>query len=109
MHPALLALLQQRVTIEPYTEADPFGAPGYGPPVEYPARVVGEMRMVRTPDGEEVVSSTKVTIPGPPDGPEAVDPRSRITLPDGSQPPILAAPGYPDETGTIDHHVLRLA
>jgi len=102
-------MLGQEVVIEPYTGSDSFGAPVYGPGASYPARVVGEVKMVRSPTGEEVVSSTKVTIPGPPDGPEAVDPRSRITLPDGSTPPILAAPSYPDEYGDIDHIVLRLA
>lgn len=95
MDAALLDLLRQTVTIEPYTGPDPFGAPGYGPPVEYPARVRREAKMVRASDGEERVSSTVVWL----DGAAQVGPQDRITMPDGSHPPILAVESSPDETG----------
>lgn len=109
MHPELLALCRQRITIEPYLESDRFGTSIYGQGGEYPARVVGEVKMVRATTGEEMVSSTKVTIPGPPHGPASIDPRSRITLPDGSAPPILAMGTHPDEEGRLHHYTLRLA
>lgn len=109
MHAELLDFCRQRITIEPYIESDRFGAPVYGLGDEYPARVVGEVKMVRATTGEEKVSSTKVTIPGPPHGPGSIDPRSRITLPDGSTPPILAVGTHPDEEGRLHHFTVRMA
>ena len=109
MHREHRKLLRQLVTIEAYQDSDGFGGPGFAAGVEYAARVRATQRMVRSPDGEERVSSTVVTLPGPPEGPAAVDPRSRVTLPGGAKPPILAVESYPDEAGVIDHFKLRLA
>lgn len=109
MHREHRALLRQAVTVEPFEEEDGFGAASYDEPLEYPARVRPEHRMVPNREGEEKLSSTMITLPGPPEGPDAVDPRSRVTLPDGSQPPILAVQATPDELGEIDHFTIRVA
>lgn len=95
-----LALMPHQVTIQRFTGRDLFGQPQYGPPEVYRARVVGKQRLVRSRDGTEKVSATQVYVFGAP----AVSVEDRITLPDGSQPPILAVSRVPDETG--DHHVV---
>lgn len=71
-------LLRHRVTVEPY-EGDSAYGPVYGPTVVVRALVRPGVRMVRAPDGSEVVSSVAcfarrgLTCP----------PGSRLTLPDG--------------------------
>lgn len=97
MDAALRDLLQQQVTIEPFTSRNDYGAATYGAPVPYPCRVVEDLQMLRQPDGSQKLARHKVTL----DGDAVVDPRDRLTLPDGTVPRILAVERYPDETGTI--------
>jgi hypothetical protein len=63
------------------------GEPLYDPPVSCPANITNRIREVRTLDGDVRFASVQVMLLTPaPD----VTPADRITLPDGSQPPILA-------------------
>lgn len=109
MDATLLDLCQQTLTLEAPGSPDGFGGTAYGAAVAYPARIRGEAKLVRAADGQERVSSTVAWVPGPPDGPATIDPLSRATLPDGSQPPILAIESMPDETGAVDHFKVRFA
>lgn len=109
MHRAHLALMNDQIVIESWQGSDDFGAESYGAATEYQGRVRGEIKLVRNREGQEVVSSTRVTVPGPPEGPDSIDPRSRITLADGSTPPILEVGEAKDERGVIDHFTVRLA
>lgn len=63
------------------------GEGAYDPPVAVLANITNRVREVRTLDGDVRVSGTQIMLftPAP-----AVTPADRITLPDGSQPPILA-------------------
>lgn len=94
-------LMTQTVTIEPFSGLGSHGEATFGAGVEYPARVWGKARRVRTGAGEEVTSTVQALL-GTADAP--VGPRDRITLPSGFaliQPPILAVLRSPDEAGSI--------
>ncbi|WP_257032529.1 hypothetical protein [Streptomyces sp. 1331.2] len=89
-------LLRHRITVEPYLGDSAYG-PVYGPPVpDVPALVSDTVRLVRAPDGRQVVSSAQVLL-----DPDSVVPAgSRITLPSGriTTPITVAtvdAPGLP--------------
>lgn len=91
-------LMNDTVTVEPWTGQDAYAKPSFGAAVQYKGRVVSRIRMVRAFDGQEKVSSRTVWLAGD----LKVDPRDRLTLPDGTQPPILSVNAFPDETGP--HH-----
>ena len=96
--------LTDEVTREEYTGQNDYGEPSFGGAVTLKARVVYKPELVATGAGQisstvsEVVSTAKVYCSGVPQWGN----RDRITLPDGSQPVILAVHTYPDETG--EHH-----
>lgn len=98
MEKDFLALMPHTVTIQPLTGRDEYSRPTYGPGIQYRARVVGKQKLVRAADGSERVSATTIYVVGV----SGISPEDRITLPDGSQPPILAVSRMPDERG--DHH-----
>ena len=102
-HP-LLSLTAQTITLERRTSMDEYGAHAYGTAENLTARVVNRVRMVRDVAGQEVVSNTTIWIIGD-HGIKAVD---RITLPDGTQPPIINALTFPDESGLTHHQEVLL-
>ncbi|MER6360096.1 hypothetical protein [Kitasatospora sp. NPDC001527] len=89
-------LLRHRIVIEPYVGESAYG-PIYGPPLDdVPALVSESARLVRAPDGRQVVSSAQVVLDLDTDVPAG----SRITLPTGrTTVPItvstIDAPGLP--------------
>lgn len=93
--PDLLALMPHSVTIEPFSGVGSYGAPTYGSGVAYQCQVVRKSRLYRAADGTTAVSSTQVILSSSP----GVSPQSRITLPDGSKPPIVQIGSFPDENG----------
>lgn len=98
-----LDCMPDTVTIAPFTVQDEYGDPSFGPGVEFQARVVGKITLVRTLEGEERVSTKTVYIGGTP----TVTPRDKITLPapnDPLEPPILSVGDFPDEQGK--HHTV---
>jgi len=74
----------------------------YAAPVSVRCRVVNKTRMARNAQGQEVVSTTTVYIDGAP----GIAPADRVTLPDGSTPPIIAVQSFPDDTGNRYEAVL---
>lgn len=81
-------LLPDSVTIEPYTGSDGYGAPQFGSGVSYKARIEWGPKDVKNPAGEEVVSNARIFIATA----NAIDTRSKITLPVGRgpvNPPII--------------------
>lgn len=91
-------MLHDTITYEPYTGRDPIGGgPSYGSPIEVKCRWVRKMRYVANKDGATIMSSSFVRTP--PFG--EFDVQSRITLPDGSTPPILSFETSPDENGDL--------
>lgn len=97
-----LDLMVHTITLERRTGLDEYGDPVFGSGITLRCRVVGQERFTRAVDGQEVVSTTTVYVIGD-NGIKSVD---RITLPDGTQPPILATRTFPDEFGTHHQEVL---
>lgn len=94
-------LMPDEVTVKAPTDpADFYGNPTFGPAQTVQCRVVGVPRMVRGPDGREVVSSATIYCSG--SSAVTVTVTHEITLPDGSKPKILAVATYPDDDGR--HH-----
>jgi hypothetical protein len=97
---ALLSLLNYTVVIEHYNGMDEYTEyPNYQPPITLAAWVVARHRMLRTPTGEQVNANTTVIVNGDP----AIGLLDRITLQDGTQPPILSVHKAMDQFGQIHH------
>lgn len=97
-------VLNQTITIEPVTGYDKFGKRTYGTAVSYECRIVEKLERVVDFDGRDTSATTVVWGLGhPTSGVPNVGPDSRVTLPDGTQPPVIYYAVYPDETGR-DHH-----
>lgn len=100
---AIVSLLDDTVTIEPFVSQDTSQAPTYGAAVTYPAQVLPWVERTIDAQGREFRSSAKAAKVIIPDR-LAVDPRSRITLPAGfvpNQPPIRAV--RPNKGLGLDH------
>lgn len=88
LDPGMLDLMEDTVTIEPFSSVDQYQAVTFGAAVTYRAQVLPYVERVIGPDGREVRSTAKVIVPDR----LSIDPRSRITLPSGfnpASPPIL--------------------
>jgi hypothetical protein len=79
---ALLELMTDTVTIEPFVSMTGNQAHTYGSAVTYQAQVLPFSTRIINQQGREVESTASVIIPGR----IAVDHRSRITLPSGFSP-----------------------
>lgn len=85
------------VTIEPRTGLSPHNTPLYGAAYTVQARVEFNPKMIRNREGREVISNATIYLAVA----YTVHPYDRITLPDGSQPPILHVYSLPDTLGTF--------
>jgi hypothetical protein len=96
--------LQLDVTLEAWTGSDAHGAPTYATAVSIPAIVEMKNRLVKLKNGEVVASRAQVTFlrPVTANGAtgrrEPIDPRDKITLPDGETGPILDVEGLFDSS-----------
>lgn len=96
VNPHWASMMTQTVTIEPYSSpGSHIGKETYGTGVEYRARFVEKTRLVRSASGEELAARGVVWI----NASSGISTKDRITLPDDTQPPILAVESYPDEMG----------
>lgn len=96
----MLTLLEDTVTIEPFSSLSSSQAATYGASVSYAAQVLPWSERGIDAQGKEWKSAAKVIIPER----VAVDIRSRITLPAGfspNQPPIRAV--RPIKGLSLDH------
>jgi hypothetical protein len=106
LNSSMLALMEDRITIEPYTGTNSQQAPTYGTAVTYQAQVLPFVERVILAGGREVRSTTSVIIPDR----LFIDQRSRITLPAGivpQQPPILGV--QPLRGLALDHTRILLS
>lgn len=92
------ALMPATITRAAYSSQDAYGKVTHGAGTNFSARVLRKQEKVLDRDGNEKVANTVVWIYGSP----AWDVRDKITLPDGTTPPILQIAVIPDEGG--DHH-----
>lgn len=107
---AFLELMPSTVTISTRSSHNSYGEASYGSGTSYRARVVAQTGFVRAAGGfglsghfETVEVRTVVWIAST----GVITTDDRITLPDGTTPPIVAVERYPDEDGT-HHHKLML-
>lgn len=113
---SVTADLQDEITIEAYIGQDKWGAPSYATGVSYDALVEHKQRLVRDFNGNEVTSATRLTVLQPiaANGDadrlrEPIDPRDKITLPDGTTHTALAEEGLVDpSTGKPFMHEIAL-
>lgn len=98
------SMLIHRVTVEPYQGVGPSG-PSYGPPVEVKCLKEDKVRLVRSPNGDEVVSSaTFYALPG-----TTAPAKSRVTLPGGRKTTVISvADADGGNLGTPNHVEVRL-
>ena len=84
----LTNLLNQTITLSTFNSTDKYGDCSYNSPVSYKARVERRIKIVRSMQGMEAVSTAAIYL----DGTVSLDSKGRdkITLPDGSTPIILA-------------------
>lgn len=100
---AFIDLMPSTVTISTRTTHNNYGEPSYGSGTSYRARIVNKPEFVRGADGEVIEVRTVVWMRST----GTIDASDRITLPDGTTPPILAVARFPDDDGT-HHHRLSL-
>lgn len=80
------------VTVEPFDELDGYAQPSYGSSTSYDAVVDSTTRLMRMPNGQEVLAKHRITFLES----VAIGSKDRITLPDGSTGPILDVSGVMD-------------
>lgn len=101
----LLDLLEDTITIEPFTALSSSQAGSFGTAVTYAALIQRGAKRIIGPSGREIISNTSIIIPDR----VAVDQRSRVTLPAGfvpQQPPIIGV--EPLKGLGMDHTVIYL-
>ncbi len=93
------------ITIEPFSSYDEYRARSFGVSVTYTARVTEEFTQVMDLNGLEQTSTHTVWIaPHATSGlPTGLTTNARVTLPDGSTPPLLSYRLISDDEG--DHHM----
>jgi hypothetical protein len=96
----LLELMPFTITIASVTSVDKFNKRTYGSAVSYRCRIVARMEQVVTEDGRQAQSSHILWVAPPASGViPNLRPNCKLTLPDGTTPPVLAIETYPDEDG----------
>jgi hypothetical protein len=91
-------LLHDPVTVETVAGREQIGNEvTYNQPQSVMGRWVRRPRLARQGDGALIMSSSFVRIPVV----EGLTPEGRVTLPDGSQPPIVSVETSPDEDGNL--------
>lgn len=107
LHPAMLELMPDSVTIEPFISQTSARVATYGASVSYRAQVLPHIERVVDRNGVERRSTGEVIIPER----VAIDDRSRLTIvsPAGyvpSQPPIMAVKPYGGVLGLDSTQIL---
>lgn len=94
--PDLLELLPHTVQIASPTGYSVYGTASFGSPSTYQARLIVKPGAIRTMQGEVVESRTVAWVAST----RTFTVADRITLPDGTTPPIVLIEQYPDEDGS---------
>ena len=95
-----LELCVHSITRNAFASLNAYGAPTYSTQSStFAARVVYENTLVRAFDGTQSVARTHVTV-----ATTAIwNPKDKVTLPDGTYPPMISMNIIPDENGA--HHI----
>ena len=106
--------LQVVVEHEAWVGQDSYGKPQFATAVARPALVEAKQRMRRMTNGQEVLQLASITFLQMPEANgaegrrEPIDPRDRLTLPDGITGPIIDVSGMTDP-GTDAAYLLEVA
>lgn len=110
--PELRVLLGQIIMLEKWVGQTEYGDASYGSKMQVACRIEGKVRMVRTVEGLEQISTTTIYVYGDRDVP-MITTQDRITLPSPpytapipNQPPIIAVIHMPDETGELYQEIM---
>lgn len=105
IEPEYRELFSEQVTLLPKVSMDKYGRRTHASAGSViPAHLVSEVRLIRTPDGREVVETGRVYLYG---AYEQIDTDYLIVLPDGSSPVILAV-DTPHDNIDAHHTVVRV-
>ncbi len=94
----LRAFMTSTITVEPWKSQDQYGVPTYDAKISIVARISEKPTRVLDATGQTVVTGAVAWTDA---GSTVITAKDRITLPDGSQPPLLAVHRMPDENGTV--------
>jgi len=100
MDPALRDMLGETITQRVYVSQDLAGAPTYGAPFTRPGRMEWKPQRIPMGTGEERVSRAKIFLEPTP----SISVHDRLTLPDGTSPPLLLIYPAHDEASVLDHY-----
>lgn len=96
------SLMPATITVSTRTTHSLHGTPSYSTSsASYRARIIHKPGFVRTGDRETKEFRTILWVAST----GTLDVSDRITLPDGSRPPVVAVERYPDDDGTHHHKV----
>ncbi len=99
---SLLALMPSTIKVSTRTTHSNYGEPSFAATTSsYRARVVEKPGYVRSAEGEEIAYHTVAWVRST--GAVSITASDRVTLPDGSRPPVVGVERYPDED--LEHHV----
>lgn len=84
------------LVFEPFEGPDVEGQPTYGSSYSLSGRLVQKPQVFVQEGGRQVPSNSHAYVD---EGAKIVSPQDRVTLPDGSQPPIVALARYTDASG----------
>ena len=94
----LRAFMTSTLTIEPWLSQDVYGKATYGPKVSISARISEKPTRVLDATGQTVVTGAVAWTDA---GTTVITSKDRVTLPDGSQPPVISVQRMPDELGAV--------
>ena len=97
-------LMPHTITVAALDGVDDYAEPTYSTDVaSYPARVVYKPTRTHSFQGEEVIASVSVTVAST----TPITATDLVTLPDGSQPPLISVSQYPSPDG-LHHQTLLM-
>ena len=97
--------LNEAITIAPSTGTDGHGYHGHETAVPLKSLLIDKSRLIQTPEGKEVVSSSRVYVEKKWNDPKVTD---KITLEDGSTPLIVQINKVKNHRNVINHYVAFL-
>lgn len=97
----LLALMPSTIKVSTRTAHNNYGEPSFAASTtNYRARIVHKPGYIRTGEGEPLAYQHVAWVRST--GATTLTASDRVTMPDGSRPPVLRVERYPDEDG-INH------
>jgi hypothetical protein len=103
---ALLSWLNSTIVWRKFLSQTGAGEPSYAQVSSFKAYIATSDRIVRSVEGEEVVSKTQLFVNG--SDATQITLKDELTLPNGSKPPIIGIDLLYDEKGIVDYGIVYL-